>query len=36
MHSDRVLVVEDDEAVRDAIRSGLTVHGFDVTVARRR
>ena len=33
MHSDRVLVVEDDEAVRDAIRSGLTVHGFDVTVA---
>jgi two-component system response regulator PrrA len=33
MHSDRVLVVEDDEAVRDAIREGLTVHGFDVTVA---
>jgi two-component system response regulator PrrA len=33
MHSDRVLVVEDDEAVGAAIRSGLTVHGFDVTVA---
>jgi two-component system response regulator PrrA len=33
MHSDRVLVVEDDEAVRDAIRTGLTLHGFDVTVA---
>ncbi len=32
-HSDRVLVVEDDDAVREAVRSGLTMHGFDVSVA---
>ncbi len=30
--SDRVLLVEDDVAVREAVRSGLTVHGFDVSV----
>jgi two-component system, OmpR family, response regulator PrrA len=30
-HSDRVLLVEDDDAVREAVRSGLSVHGFDVT-----
>ena len=33
MPADRVLVVEDDEAVREAIRSGLVVHGFTVAVA---
>jgi two-component system response regulator PrrA len=33
MHSDRVLVVEDDDAVRDAIRSGLVLNGYEVTVA---
>ncbi|HSL74230.1 MAG TPA: response regulator transcription factor [Ilumatobacteraceae bacterium] len=31
-HCDRVLLVEDDEAVRVAVRSGLAVHGFAVTV----
>lgn len=30
---DRVLVVEDDDAVREAIRAGLALHAFDVTVA---
>jgi two-component system response regulator PrrA len=30
--SDRVLLVEDDAAVRDAVSAGLSVHGFDVSV----
>jgi two-component system response regulator PrrA len=30
-HSDRVLLVEDDDAVREAVHSGLSVHGFAVT-----
>jgi two-component system response regulator PrrA len=30
--ADRVLLVEDDDAVRDAVRSGLTLLGFDVSV----
>jgi len=29
----RVLVVEDDDAVRRAVRKGLELHGFDVTLA---
>ena len=31
--ADRVLVVEDDAAVRDAVERGLSIHGFDVVAA---
>jgi two-component system response regulator PrrA len=32
-HADRVLLVEDDDAVRDAVRSGLELNGFAVHCA---